>query len=218
MTIESKAFDSKQATQEKTPAKTLSTLPGGKKQTISPAERWLLIRENAYVRAQKRGFVGGNPFEDWLEAEEEIDAKYATDFRGVFSLTDPSDITEQFKSIFAVYGLGHLSIDTLLNKHRDGMDKLASFNRELINSTSELANQQTALVQDAVKEAVKTLQTVALGRVSTDGVAKQADLSMKAIENALSHVKTFTESVARTPLMYSANPHKVHKKNSGKKS
>ena len=98
--------------------------------------------------------------------------------------------------MFAVYGLDHLSVDDLLEKHRDGMKKLAAFNRQLINSTSELANQQTALVQDAVTEAVKTLQTVAQGRVTTDVVTKQAELSMKAIENALSHVKALTASVA----------------------
>jgi hypothetical protein len=172
-----------------------STSPGGKKETISPAERWLLIRANAYVRAQKRGFVGGNPYEDWLEAEEEIDAEYETDFRGVFSLTEPAGITEQVKGVFAVYGLDHLSVDALLYKHREGMEKLAAFNRTLIDSTSELANQQTGLVQDAVTEAVKTLQSVAQGRVNADVVTKQAELSMKAIDNALSHVKALTESV-----------------------
>jgi hypothetical protein len=206
MTTEGKAPSSEKGAQKMTPAKAPSTSPGGKKQTISPAERWLLVRANAYVRAQKRGFVGGNPFEEWLQAEEEIDTQYTTDFRGVFTLTDSSEITEQVKSVLAVYGLGHLSVDALLDKHRDGMEKLAAFNRELIDSTSELANQQTALVQNAVREGVKTLQSVAQGRVSTEGVAKQADLSMKAIENALSHVKALTESVAGTPLMCCVYP------------
>lgn len=217
MTIESKASSRNKAAREKTPAKTSSTSPGGKKQMISPAERWLLIREKAYLRAQKRGFVGGNAFEDWLEAEEEIDAEYATDFRGVFSLTDPAEITEQVKSVFAVYGLGHLSVDALLAKHRDCTDKLAAFNRKMINSTSELANQQTVLVQDAVRDAVKTLQTVAQGRVTTDVVTKQAELSMQALENALSHVKALTKSVAGSPLMCFVYPPVVRKKNRGEK-
>ncbi len=206
MTTESKASRSEKAARETTPAETSPSSPRGKKQTISPAERWLLIRDNARVRAQKRGFVGGNPFDDWLEAEEEIDAEYETDFRGVFSLTDAEQITEQFKSVFAVYGLDHLSVEALLDKHRDGMEKLAAFNRKLVNSTSELASQQTSLVQDAVREGVKTLQSVAEGQVSTDGVARQADLSMKAIENALSHVKALTKSVAETPLVCCVYP------------
>ena len=33
-----------------------------------------MIREAAYFRAEARGFVGGDPVEDWLAAEAEIDA------------------------------------------------------------------------------------------------------------------------------------------------
>ena len=32
-----------------------------------------MIREAAYYRAQRRGFSGGDPVRDWLEAEVEID-------------------------------------------------------------------------------------------------------------------------------------------------
>jgi hypothetical protein len=31
-----------------------------------------MIAEAAYMRAQKRSFVGGNPEDDWYEAEAEI--------------------------------------------------------------------------------------------------------------------------------------------------
>ncbi len=37
-------------------------------------DRRKLIAESAYFRAQRRGFNGGNPVEDWLAAEREIDA------------------------------------------------------------------------------------------------------------------------------------------------
>lgn len=36
-------------------------------------ERWRLIAEAAYYRAQARGFVPGQEIEDWLQAEAEID-------------------------------------------------------------------------------------------------------------------------------------------------
>lgn len=199
MITESEASTSKKAARENTSSTASSNSSEGNKQTISPAERWLLIRENVYVRAQKRGFVGGNSFEDWLEAEQEIDAQYATDFRGVFTLTDAAEITEQFKRIFAGYDVGHLSVDALLDEHRDGMEQLAAFNRDLINNTSELANQQTALFQEAVSEAAKTLQSAAQGRISADGAAKQAELSTKVMENALSYFEALTESMTGIP-------------------
>ncbi len=36
-------------------------------------ERWRLIAEAAYFRAQARGFAPGQEIEDWLQAEAEID-------------------------------------------------------------------------------------------------------------------------------------------------
>lgn len=32
-----------------------------------------MIAREAYLRAEQRGFQGGDPMTDWLEAEEEID-------------------------------------------------------------------------------------------------------------------------------------------------
>jgi hypothetical protein len=40
---------------------------------VSPEERHRMIAEAAYYRALARGFSGGDPLADWLEAEAEID-------------------------------------------------------------------------------------------------------------------------------------------------
>jgi hypothetical protein len=39
---------------------------------VTPEQRWRMIAEAAYLRAERRGFVGGDPVEDWLQAEAEI--------------------------------------------------------------------------------------------------------------------------------------------------
>lgn len=41
---------------------------------MSPEERYRLVAEAAYLRAEQRGFNGGDPTADWLAAEAEIDA------------------------------------------------------------------------------------------------------------------------------------------------
>ena len=46
---------------------------------IGPEERARLIADAAYFKAQKRGFEGGDPVEDWLAAEREIDAKFSVE-------------------------------------------------------------------------------------------------------------------------------------------
>lgn len=195
MTTESGVSNSETALGKTMPVGTGSDSSGTEKQTISPVTRWLRIRENAYARAQKRGFVGGNPFQDWLDAEEEIDARYVTDFRGVFSLSDPTEVARQIKGVLAGYGLGHLSVDTLLSNHHEGMKKLAAIDAALVDGSLELASEQAALVRDALSEAVKTVQSVAQGELNTDGVAKQVELSMKAVENTVSLVKSLTKAV-----------------------
>jgi hypothetical protein len=44
---------------------------GGAGVDVNARRQW--IAETAYLRAERRGFVGGNPEQDWLEAEREID-------------------------------------------------------------------------------------------------------------------------------------------------
>lgn len=41
---------------------------------VSAEEREKMIAQAAYLRAERRGFMGGDPVADWLEAEIEIDS------------------------------------------------------------------------------------------------------------------------------------------------
>jgi hypothetical protein len=41
-------------------------------ESVSAEERQRMIAEAAYFRAQARGFQGGDPVDDWLTAEEQI--------------------------------------------------------------------------------------------------------------------------------------------------
>lgn len=41
---------------------------------LTAEQRHDLIAKAAYLRAERRGFQGGSPEQDWLEAEAEIDA------------------------------------------------------------------------------------------------------------------------------------------------
>ncbi len=58
--------------QAKAKGSKLATTTGDKKRGVTPEQRHQMIAEAAYRRAQKRSFVGGNPEDDWYEAEAEI--------------------------------------------------------------------------------------------------------------------------------------------------
>ncbi|RPI64446.1 MAG: DUF2934 domain-containing protein [Lysobacterales bacterium] len=40
---------------------------------VTPEERRRMIAETAYFLAQERGFMGGDPVSDWIEAERRVD-------------------------------------------------------------------------------------------------------------------------------------------------
>src|SRR4249920_3153825 len=40
---------------------------------VTPEERHRMIAKSAYFRAQERGFVGGDPVADWIDAERMVD-------------------------------------------------------------------------------------------------------------------------------------------------
>jgi hypothetical protein len=55
----------------KSPEAPAAKAPAAK--TLTPIERSKLINETAYFIAQKRGFSAGNPVQDWLSAEQQVD-------------------------------------------------------------------------------------------------------------------------------------------------
>ena len=57
--------DTTRTTQKATPSVTRS---------VSADQRYSMIAESAYRRAEARGFQGGDPVQDWLEGEKEVDA------------------------------------------------------------------------------------------------------------------------------------------------
>jgi hypothetical protein len=41
---------------------------------VAKIDRREMVAREAYLRAERRGFSGGDPVQDWLEAEKDIDA------------------------------------------------------------------------------------------------------------------------------------------------
>lgn len=60
---------SKSTAANKLKSKTTAT---AKTQPVSPEQRYQMIAEAAYFIAEKRGFVGGDIWQDWIDAEAEI--------------------------------------------------------------------------------------------------------------------------------------------------
>ena len=144
---------------------------------------------------QKRGFVGGNPLQDLVDAEQEIDDAYETDFESVFSLTSTAEITEQLRSLFACYGCDQAHLDSLLDGSQVKLERLAALNRQSLNNASGLAAQQSELLKGVASEAVNTLQAFTQGRLRSEGVLNVAELAMQTLDSTLAGFQQLTQSV-----------------------
>lgn len=67
-----KTTTAKKTAAKPVPAKSKSAKGNGAT-PITPEQRYRMICDAAYYRAERRGFIGGNPAEDWNAAEAEID-------------------------------------------------------------------------------------------------------------------------------------------------
>ena len=86
---------------------------------ISAKERYQMIAEAAYFRAEKRGFTGGSIEEDWIEAEAEIDKLLQAGETGKQSASTAEEIEQLVKD--KVRALVFLGVDnSKLHKFFDG--------------------------------------------------------------------------------------------------
>jgi len=190
------------STADETPARISSksgktrTHANRSKPKISATERWALITKNVYSRAQRRGFVGGDPFEDVADAVKEIDDEYATDVKGLLSLTDPAELVEQFRNLFAGFGLEKRSLEELLVMHREALEKLAASNRELVNGVAARAARRVALLNKASEDATDALRAMARTAAHINAHALMpSQPSQRAFRNVLSRLAVLANSL-----------------------
>ena len=67
-----------------TPARKSATTRNAppRRNEVSEDMRRGMIAQAAYLRAERRGFTGGNEVEDWLAAEAEVDSLLKAESRG----------------------------------------------------------------------------------------------------------------------------------------
>jgi hypothetical protein len=65
-------------TEQRTAAPVPNAAAAGLNQDQDQAARQRMVAEAAYYRAQNRGFAPGYELDDWLDAEAEIERRYAT--------------------------------------------------------------------------------------------------------------------------------------------
>jgi len=109
---------------------------------VSEEERRRLIAEVAYMRAQARGFYGGDPMDDWLAAEREVNRQ----------LPGP----QQQKQELAAYRKLRTSVEKLLADTKDTLS--ADTIRQTLEDARAQMRQLGGYTADTIEKAIVTIE------------------------------------------------------------
>jgi rubrerythrin len=120
----------------------------------SPEERQRMIAEAAYFRAEKRGFVGGDPVEDWIAAEKEVDKLLGTETH-VQKETELAAYQRMRQEVMRI--LRSASAPISANTIRQALDKGSSELRGLGDYSSSTVNKATEAVRREIASTAEKL-------------------------------------------------------------
>ncbi|MFZ0257121.1 MAG: TIGR01841 family phasin [Gammaproteobacteria bacterium] len=186
-------------TKSKSAAKAVEKRPAttDTKQPVTPLERWRMIAEAAYYQAEKRGFFGGNPMEDWAAAEQEIDAKYTVDMSKVMTVFDPSEMFDELTKAFGNVELPGVDVSSVLETQRKNVEALTQANRRAFETAQSMLDHQMEMLKEAMTEASGALSDLSATKSPTKAAAKQGELLKQLMEQALSNLREMTNLVMK---------------------
>lgn len=206
---ESKKTTKKSPSQTMTPRKTTKKAPAKQpsaaqsapkshqKQSVTPLERWRMVAESAYYRAEARGFLGGNPIEDWLEAEREIDARYTVDLGKVMTVFDPSEMIKELAKAFSGVELPGVDLNAVLEAQRKNVEALTVANQRAFDAAQEMVGRQLEMLREAMTEATAALSVLSATKSPTQAAVKQGEILKQLMERALINLREMTEFITK---------------------
>ena len=128
---------------------------------ISEAQRRQMIAEAAYLRAERRGFSGGDPAADWIEAEAEVDEQLRRiEGAHVLECLEEGLATATKKLNSLKRKASGLAADARTGLQRD-VQKLSELRESLRGKVKELRSQGEQAGQVAVRQAEKVWDELA---------------------------------------------------------
>ena len=117
-----------------------------------PEERRRLIAERAYSIAERRGFAGGDPRDDWLQAEAEIDRELALGGEGA----EPS--AAQRKKELAAYKKLREDIEGILSDMRESVSVSNESLKRMLDEAAQRLRKARNYSAETIEKAVAAAQ------------------------------------------------------------
>jgi phasin family protein len=168
------------------------------KKSVSPLERWKMVTEAAYYRAQARGFLGGDSMEDWREAEKAIDAEYTVDYGKTLGVLDPSEMMDQFRKVFSGIQFPGVDLEAVIDAQRKNMEALTAANKAAFEGAWDLMQREMEMSRESVDSAAAIIDDMKAAPSAKDLPAKQTELLKKAVEKAVANMRELAEMAAKS--------------------
>lgn len=175
-------------------------VPAPDKQPVTPLERMRMIADAAYYRAQERGFVSGNPLEDWIEAERAIDAQYTVDLSRVMTVFDPREMLAQLTKAFTNVQVPEVNIETVLQSQQKNVEALTAANQRAFEGTWNMVARQGEFLREMMEAATAAAQEVQTAASAGEMATQQGELIRQALERMLVTLREMSEAAAQAQL------------------
>ncbi|MFZ0258010.1 MAG: phasin family protein [Gammaproteobacteria bacterium] len=167
-----------------------------KKKRVTPEQRWRMIKEAAYYRAEKRGFLGDHLADDWVAAEAEIDEHYEVDLAQTMRESDVGKLIEQLVKAFSGRHVGGIDVGEILKAQRGNLEALALANQQALEGANLLLIRQAEILQRVLQDAADSINVLATSSGTADLIKKQEAILQTARERALSQMHDIAKIVA----------------------
>lgn len=166
---------------------------------VTAEERYRMIAEAAYFRAEKRGFLGGDVAADWLQAEAEIDQSLKT--QGRLPNVAPEEIARQVQDALAAdpaaiaAQVRAITLDALMHGHLDS-DALKRVMAAVIKGAREGAIPLGEHGGQAIKEAMRGLDEALAGAAEAaqlaiqEAAGRSSEFSRQGLKRAADELAT----------------------------
>lgn len=165
---------------------------------ITPEQRWMMIREAAYYRAEKRGFVGDNLAEDWAAAEADIDANYTVDLTDTMERGDPITMVEELQKGFGGPRFAGVNIAAALESQREDLEALALMNKNALQGARLLIIRQAEILHKTLLDAAASAKVLLETGSGGELVAQHEQIIATARKRALLNMRELAATMAKT--------------------
>lgn len=166
------------------------------KKRVTPEQRWRMIEEAAYYRAEKRGFLGDQLAADWTAAEAEIDEQYEIDLAQTMRESDASKLLKQLRKAFSGPRFGGVNFGELLRLHSKNLEALALANKQALESTQLVLTHQAEVFRHIMQSAADSVKVLTHNAGTADVIQKQEAILQIAREKALDEMRQIAEIIA----------------------